>query len=264
MQDVRGTQSFPRSVTERFVVSSLFYTKLWGQRCPERRLLWGVLNTLPKAKCPGTRTRGEGQLGRRGQRGFCNGRSTDLSRLEDCNQSPWKQKSTFRHFRAAGQRLFKVAKPFYCHSSELSNHHAEESTQLQEEMDHFTGASVKLNVYNITFFLWKMKRKYKKKGEAFKYTLLTQATQLFKPFLLCNHRGQFLSLEEFRVLKLSFKCDRFNTSHRFKRGQSGLKSYNLYLSSFGDKHQSRVLYNFRDHYTQWQSPQFPITFSVSF
>lgn len=54
-------------------------------------------------------------------------------------------------------------------------------------MGHFTEASMKLNVYNITFFLWKMKRKYKKRGEAFKYTLLTQATQLFKLFLLCNH-----------------------------------------------------------------------------
>lgn len=58
---------------------------------------------------------------------------------------------------------------------------------MQEEMGHFTEASMKLNVYNIAFFLWKMKRKYKKRGEAFKYILLTQATQLFKGFLLCNH-----------------------------------------------------------------------------
>lgn len=89
---------------------------------------------------------------------------------------------------------FKVGKPFHGRGSELSNHRAEESTQLQKEMGHLAGASMKLCVYNITFFLWKMKRKYKKKGEAFKCTLLTQATQLLKLFLLCNHQGQFLSL----------------------------------------------------------------------
>lgn len=60
--------------------------------------------------------------------------------------------------------------------------------QLQEETGHFAEASIKLSIYNIAFFLGKMKTKYKKEtGQTFKYTLSTQATQLFKLFLLCNH-----------------------------------------------------------------------------
>lgn len=87
---------------------------------------------------------------------------------------------------------------------------------------------MKCSVYNIAFFLWEMKRKYKRGGgggEAFKYTLSTQATQLLKLFLLCNHERQFLSQDEFRVLKLFFVSHHFNTSHRFQRVQGALKSF---------------------------------------
>lgn len=90
-----------------------------------------------------------------------------------------------------------------------------------------------------------------REGCTLKLTLSTGATQLFKLFLLCNHKRQCLPLEESRILELLFASAWFNTSYRFQRWNSGLKSYSLYTRFFwGTKQQSNVLCNVRAQESQ--------------
>ena len=143
--------------------------------------------------------------------------------------------SSYGHFQAARLNLLKGGRASPTVGTQSHPPKARRWTgQWREETGYFPEVCLKCSVYRMAFFLWEMKRKYKKRGQAFKCTLSTQATQLLKLFLLCNHWRQFLSQDEFRVLKLSFESAWFNTPHRFKRGQGGLKSYSLYLS-FGEK-----------------------------